>query len=105
MIGEHHAIDAAFARDPGVRREHQPLDDELTLPALADQSTCFQASWSRRRYCASNSWQHRRAALRIHVFEMRMPLIMTGCGAQCNSQCGCVTVSAGDHGVIPSGDW
>src|SRR6266700_1358054 len=37
MVGEHHPVDAARARDAGVLRRDQTLDDQLALPALADQ--------------------------------------------------------------------
>ena len=37
MVGDHHAVDAALARDARIRRRDQALDDELAFPALADQ--------------------------------------------------------------------
>src|SRR6516225_12485935 len=33
MIGDHHSIDAAFARDAGILRCDQALHHELSLPA------------------------------------------------------------------------
>ena len=59
--------------------ETRPLTTSLPFQRLRISSTCFQASWSR---CADIAHQvlrhHRRAALGVHVLEMRHAVIHQG---------------------------
>ena len=76
MVGEHHAVDTALARDFCVGRRDQALDHELALPAAADQFDMLPGELVAMADIAHQVLrQHRRAALGVHVFEMRHAVV------------------------------
>ena len=79
MVGDHHAVDAALARDARVRGRDQALDHELALPALADQLDMLPGELVARADIAHQVLrQHRRARFGVHVLEMRHAVIVHG---------------------------
>src|SRR5262249_58460462 len=76
MIGDHHSIDTAFARDAGILRGNQALYHELSLPAPAYQFDMLPGELVAIADIAyeilgEDGW----AARRVHILEMRHAVI------------------------------
>src|SRR5262245_25921210 len=72
MIGDHHSIDAAFARDAGILRSDQALYHELSLPAPAYQFDMLPGELVAvadiaHEILGQDGW----TARRFHILEMR----------------------------------
>src|SRR5260370_17996980 len=76
MIGDHHSIDAAFARDAGILRGDQALHHELSLPAPAYQFDMLPGELVAiadiaHEILGQDGW----TARRVHILEMRHAVI------------------------------
>src|SRR5260370_38358880 len=76
MIGDHHSIDAAFARDAGILRGDQALHHELSLPAPAYQFDMLPGELGAIADIADeilgpDGW----SARRVHLLELRAAVI------------------------------
>src|SRR6516165_5142613 len=76
MIGDHHSIDAAFARDAGILRCDQALYHELSLPAPAYQfdmppGELVAITYIAHEILGQDGW----TARRVHILEMRHAVI------------------------------
>src|SRR5260221_5221077 len=76
MVGDHHPIDAAFARDAGILRGDQALHHELSLPPPAYQFDMLPGELVAiadipHEILGQDGW----TARRVHILGMRHAVI------------------------------